>query len=422
LNVLDQPAVPREQKEARRGFAGQVVAISAFAFAISFLWNTLHPIVLPYVIAQMEPQLKNTYLGFISAAGLVLAIIVQPLAGGISDRSHSRWGRRRPYIAAGTLGDMVFLAMLALAGGYPVLFIAYCLLQVSSNVAHGPYQGFIPDLIPKDRQGVASGAKNLVELLALVIGSAIIGQLVGQGMVGASLLLIAIVLLVAMLITVTQVHERPATSGAAEAAVPPLSLSGVVAGLRQNKVFAWYVLSRFLILMGLAAVRTFAQNFLQDVLEADNPAAMAGELMTILGLAVLLVVLPAGYLADRFGRQRLNVLSAVIGAIGTALMLTVSSFNELVIFGAIVGVAVGIFMSANWALAMDLIPVAEAALFLGLTNLATAGAGAAAGLLGPMIDVVNRGAPGQGYSALFALSALMWLLGGIILARLPLRR
>jgi MFS family permease len=131
---------------------------------------------------------------------------------------------------------------------------------------------------------------------------------------------------------------------------------------------------------------------------------------------------PAGYLADRVGRKRLNVISAMIGAVGTALMLGIGSYTHLVVFGTVVGVAVGIFMSANWALAMDLIPAQEAALFLGLTNLATAGSGAVAGLLGPLIDAMNHATPGQGYSVLFAISALAWLLGGIILIRLPIKR
>jgi MFS family permease len=231
-----------------------------------------------------------------------------------------------------------------------------------------------------------------------------------------------ITLLVAMLITLVMVKEAPATTDASAAAVPPLSLNGVLAELRHNTTFAWFIFSRFLILAGLAAVRTFAQNYIQDVLHADNPAALAGNLMTILGVSVLVVCLPAGYLADRFGRRRLNVLAALIGAVGTALMLGISSYTHLVIFGSIVGIGVGIFMSANWALAMDLIPAREAALFLGLTNLATAGSGAVAGLLGPIIDALNRGAPGQGYTVLFAVSALAWLMGGIILIRLPLAK
>jgi len=138
------------------------------------------PLVIPYLVNKMEPALKNSYLGLISATGLALAMVIQPIAGAISDRSRSRWGRRRPCIVAGTLGDLVFLAIMALAGNFWILFAGYCLLQLSSNIAHGPYQGFIPDLVPEDKKGLASGMKGLVELLALVIGSRVIGSLLGR--------------------------------------------------------------------------------------------------------------------------------------------------------------------------------------------------------------------------------------------------
>lgn len=406
----------------KRSLHVTIVAISIYAFALSFLWNTLHPLILPYLINRFEPELKNTFLGLISAAGLLMAIVIQPWAGRSSDRSRWRWGRRRPYIVIGTIGDILCLTLLALATGYWFLFAAYCLLQISSNVAHGPYQGLIPDLVPSARQGLASGAKSMVELVGLVIGSAIIGVLLGQAQPALALLLIAVVMLVAMALTVLLVHEEPATGIASASTAPSFRLATMADGLHRHSTFAWYVLSRFLVLVGLAAVRTFAENYIQDVLGSDNPAAMAGQLMTILGLAVLIVVLPAGYLADRFGRRRLNVLSAMIGFAGTALIMTSSTFAQLVVYGIIVGIGVGIFMSANWALAMDLIPAAEAALFLGLTNLATAGSGAAAGLLGPLIDAINGVTPGLGYQTIFALAALCWLAGGLILIKLPIAK
>ncbi len=405
----------------KRPFGWQMLAaISVYAFALSILWNSFGPLVMPYLVAKMEPELKNTYLGLVTTAGLIVALVVQPLAGGLSDRSRSRWGRRRPFILVGTLFDLVFLLMVGLAGSFWPLFVAYCLLQTSSNVAHGPYQGFIPDLVPNDKKGIASGVKNLVELIGLVLCSLVVGGLLGQDNVEASLAIIAIVLAVSMIITLLTVHEEAAETEAREAAVQQMSLSGMVEGMKRHRAFVWYVVSRFLILSGLAAVRTFAQTFLQDVLHAARPAELAGQLMTVLGICVLIVVLPAGYLADRVGRKRLNVIAALIGAMGTLLMVSVSSYEQIVMYGAVVGMAVGVFLSANWALAMDLIPPAEAALFLGLTNLATAGSGAATGLLGPMIDGINAVAPatGYGYRALFIVAAACWGVGAWLLAGL----
>jgi MFS family permease len=82
------------------------------------------------------------------------------------------------------------------------------------------------------------------------------------------------------------------------------------------------------------------------------------------------------------------------------------------------------FFSSNWALANDLAPAAEAGKFLGLTNLATAGAGALGRLEGPFIDIFNNAQPGQwlGYSLLFSLGAVCILLSTLLLAKVPERR
>ena len=93
------------------------VTINVYWFGIAFMWNALHPIVLPALLLRFVPEsLKNTYLGGMTFAGLILAMVVQPLAGGLSDGTRSRWGRRRPWILVGTLLDLVFLVGMARTG------------------------------------------------------------------------------------------------------------------------------------------------------------------------------------------------------------------------------------------------------------------------------------------------------------------
>ncbi|UCC63175.1 MAG: hypothetical protein JSV36_20960 [Anaerolineae bacterium] len=77
-------------------------------------------------------------------------------------------------------------------------------------------------------------------------------------------------------------------------------------------------------------------------------------------------------------------------------------------------------MSVNWALATDLIPPQEAGKYLGLSNLVTAGAGAASRLAGPLKDALNAMRPGAylGYSVLFVLASASALLGTWMLLRL----
>jgi Na+/melibiose symporter-like transporter len=103
--------------------------------------------------------------------GLIIAMIVQPLAGAASDGWISKWGRRRPLILIGSSADFIFLALLAWAGGLGWLALGYLGLQVTSNLAHGAAQGLIPDLVPQEQTGRASAAKNLIDMTGLVISS-----------------------------------------------------------------------------------------------------------------------------------------------------------------------------------------------------------------------------------------------------------
>jgi MFS family permease len=142
------------------------------------MWSSLHPILLPAVLLNYVPdERKNTYLGLLTFMGLIIAMIVQPISGAISDGWKSRFGRRRPLILLGTLFDFVFLSILAWMGGFVWLFIGYVGLQFSSNIAHGPMQGLMPDRVPKTQMGTASSLKTFMDLIALVVASLLAGRL-----------------------------------------------------------------------------------------------------------------------------------------------------------------------------------------------------------------------------------------------------
>ena len=150
-----------------KGFAfTDYIKISIFGFALAALWSSLHTIIMPMrlldFVAESE---KATHLGYLLGTGSLLAIIVQPIAGAISDRSNFSWGGRRPYILLGTILTMLFLPGIGFPGSYLTLFATYCLLQVSGNIAQSPYQAFIPDLVPEGKRGKASGILIVIELI-----------------------------------------------------------------------------------------------------------------------------------------------------------------------------------------------------------------------------------------------------------------
>jgi Na+/melibiose symporter-like transporter len=138
------------------------VKITVLGFGITAFWSSVGSVILPMRLLDLVPESeKSTYLGYITFIGLILAMVVQPIVGLVSDRSSLAWGRRRPFIAAGVLLTLLFLPGIGLFGSIVALAVTYCLLQLSLNTAQGPYQGFIPDLVPENKRGQASGVKQL---------------------------------------------------------------------------------------------------------------------------------------------------------------------------------------------------------------------------------------------------------------------
>ncbi len=129
------------------------LTINIFWLGLNIRNTALGSFFMPYMVNIFAPEIKNTALGAMRSAGLVIAMLVQPAAGLLSDRSTSKWGRRRPYILIGALFDCIFLLAIALSWNYVALLISVLLIQFSSNISHGPLQGLIPDLVPEDQRG-----------------------------------------------------------------------------------------------------------------------------------------------------------------------------------------------------------------------------------------------------------------------------
>jgi len=209
------------------------LTINLFWLGLNIRNTAVGSVFTPYLVALFVPESqRNTALGFISTAGLIIAMLVQPAAGLLSDRSTSRFGRRRPFIFVGTLFDLLFLTALALSGNFWMLLAATLLIQFSANVSHGPLQGLIPDLVPEAQRGRASAIKAVMELIPIVLVGFTIAQLVGRGLLGWAVFVTGAALLVTMLLTLFTVkeeplRERPPTSFK----IPMLRVLGMLAGI-----------------------------------------------------------------------------------------------------------------------------------------------------------------------------------------------
>jgi MFS family permease len=365
-----------------------------------------------------------------------------------------------------------------ISAAYLVLLVGIVLVQVSSNVALGAVLGLIPDLVPGHRRGRASGVKSVLELLPGIF-IIFVGTLVDGGQIWLVLGMIMVVLVVTTLITVLTVHEERLREVPPGGVVEPLlrlvaltaifvvatraavgivnyaasQLSrlgaevtlqvmvvglvglagmagsiylGVYLGARvgigkdapQQTSFVWWVINRLLFLAAIVSIQGFAQYYISDVLGIQNAATMTTLLLAVVGVFLIGSALGSGYLSDRIGRKRLVGLAALVAAGGTFLLLVAQDVSLVVVAGSIIGLGTGTFMATNWALGTDLAPPQEAGRYLGISNLAGAGAGiVGTGIGGPMADFLNGLRPGIGYSVIFSLYGVLFLLSIVALTR-----
>jgi len=435
--VKKEPAGSASPKKRRFG-AWDYLKITILVFATTALWQGMHSIILPIRVLDFVPEAeKNTYLGLLISTGLILAMLVQPIIGAISDRCGSRWGRRRPFIFVGILLLVVLLPGIGLAGSYAILFAAYCLMQISSNTAQSTHQGFIPDLVPDSKRGLASGVKGFLEILggvALLYPVSIFmdnyADAGGSHWLWLSLGLLGIVLLGFMLATVFTVREKQYVMQTTGKPLPGISdiltflksaVPRLVGFVRTQRSFVWFLASRLLFFLAMSTIQRFALYFLDDVIGVEDPAASVFNFSILAVIGMLLIVYPAGRLSDRIGRKPIAISAGIVGAAGILLIIIYQSYTSVMVAAGILGIATGAFSSTNWALATDLVAEGKEARYLGLANMATAGAGALAGFFGPLIDHYKAVSVVLGYRIMLIACLAFFVIGGLLILKIKTR-
>lgn len=355
-----------ERPRTRRNDRDHIL-LSCFWLAYNFEWGALLPVVLPSQIAAIVGDArKELFNGLIPAAGAALSLVATPLAGALSDRSRSRVGRRRPFLAVGTVVNIAFLFLLARigAGGSIVFFLlAYLGVQLGANWAGGPYAGLIPDLVPESQRGQASGWMALMTAMGTLLGVTAAGALVAGRGYPAIYLAIAAALAVLGAVTVLGVREKPLTEAPPPIRARDFAASFLLRGARYRD-FYFVLFTRALVMMGIYSVFTFFQFFLKDVVRSGNPARDASYLIGIIIAAGIPTSLLAGALSDHFGRKPLVYASGGLMALASLLFIGVGlhpSLPAMFWIGGLFGIGYGAYQAVDWALAIDVLPEGESA-------------------------------------------------------------
>jgi MFS family permease len=193
--------------------------------------------------------------------------------------------------------------------------------------------------------------------------------------------------------------------------------------LKHHRSFVWFLASRLLVFAAFTTIQQFALYFFQDVVGVADPAAASFRFLIVSVIGMLVAAYPSGWLSDRIGRKPIAFSAALLGALSIVLILLLpKQVNVLLFPAALLGVALAAFASTNWALATDLVAKGEEARYLGLANMATAGGGALARLIGPVMDFANNRVANLGYSVMLLACTVYLIAGALILLKVKVKQ
>ncbi len=418
--------------------------IGLFGLGLGLTIGILDPFLYSEKVRVLAPPgLKNTVLGLLTILALLVALVAQPVVGWLSDRTRTPWGRRAPYLTAGAIGLALTSSAVVLANSLWFLIVAAMLLSVSTNTTQGAWQALIPDRVPEEQHGTAAGVKTLLEVIGVVAAIAVAGLTLARGNLwGGPLIAIGVffTILIITLFTLWQTEEW--TQGRGRKLASELSESThLLADFRQsaspaqrlriflNSIlqrmppsFPWWVLNRFLFWSAAISIRTFILNYMEDVLgmSPTEAQALSSRLLLVIGVGVFVLALPAGAIADRLGRRPLLIGAGLVAASGAGLFILFRDISVLFVAGGLIAAGAGIFASASWALATDLVPTGEGAQYLALANAATVLGSIGGRMGGPLIDGVNRltGTVELGYLMVFGIATLFFVSSSLVVLKI----
>jgi MFS family permease len=439
-----------ETKPTRRKLnVVELLVLSIYWLSLNALTSALFPIVIPLLIllfvspGHVGNVQQVVFLGWLSAGGAVISLTMPPIFGLLSDKTTSRFGRRRPFVLGGSILLLISTVMLAFSSTIVIFILGLFIYQVGSTATNAAYQALIPDRVPKEQRGTASGYMGLMTIIGNVGSLGLASWLFGQvslkslhsGLIHRGAMFFFSVtgftILVGLLITIIGVHEIPLMrSNAAPLTLQERTMVRFRKWVVQNWVKPWRThnftvvfITRFAVMMGLSLFLTYVEYYFANVAHASN-FVQATALVAVLALggAVFSAFL-LGIFSDRVKRTFVVCASTGFMSAASLIFVVAPSNFPLWILGILFGLGYGGYTSVDWALAIDAMPSMETVgKDMAIWGTASYLPAIVAPLLGSaVIFVVSLFDPlALAYRAIFAVATIFLILGAIFILKIRL--
>lgn len=401
------------------------LGLSAYWFATSAKWFILLFLVLPGQVQALVPGgEKSAAWGSVIAVGAAWAAIGPSLFGYLSDRWFARLGSRRPFISLGAGLTVVALMVLMNADSLAALTLGYLFLQISDDVGTGPYSALIPELVPEDHRGRASGTMGMLNLAAqLTIGLYALAVKQDPKVIYISLALVNIICAAVVLWTLRGATPLPGQAPTVGKASVGAFVQGWIRPWR-NRDFFWVWFTRFLNAFGFYLVAAYLPFYLSDVVRVFRVGPLSlsssGQAMIVLVMTISISgavgAAVASRYADRVGRKVLVLASGLIMGITLLPFLMIPRYDVIVPLAVVFGLGYGLYLSADWALVSDVLAGdGQLAQSMGVWSMSVTAPQLVAGITGQFVDAGNRVRPGMGYLVSFAVAAVAFVMSTVLI-------
>ncbi|MWV51560.1 MFS transporter (plasmid) [Rathayibacter sp. VKM Ac-2803] len=375
-------------------------------------------------LTELAPGSEQV-LGYILGVGALCSLVSAPLTGIVSDRTRSRWGRRRPFTVLGVAIGLAAVPVLAFAPNAIVLGIGWMLTSVGWGTAGGSIGNLLADRLPESQRGKVSGLTGLAGQVSPVLGILLAGQFTGDALllflVPAT---VGAVMVALFILFVPEADSRHLTFK--NRLTFPRFAKSLLFRPRDHPAFAWALVGRFFFFFGLFLTVAYGTYFYAQRLGV--PVAEVSSVMAVISasgvLSAALGSLGGGWVSDRFGTRRSwAAASTMIFATGCVVSAFSWTFPMLVTGALLTNLGIAAFGSVGQALILDVLPFreTEAGRFLAITSFSQRIPSAIGPLAAPLLLGLAPSDETQ-YLVLYLSAAALALLGGAVTLTLATER
>lgn len=392
---------------------GRTFVLGFGFFGISIIWPLFNSLI-PPMLADLG--LSALVVGFILTWDNIINMFFQPWVGSRSDRTHTRFGRRKPWLMLGApMAALFFILVPFVRENFVLIALAILGTNIGMALFRSPTIAYLGDLFQPEERSKANGVINLMGGVGGAIALFTGGALYKIG-VPIPFIFGAAVMLLATGVVLWRVKEPDRSHLAAEEIEQEPRLLDNVRDVATNPdrsglfllgaIFAWFV--------GWNATEAFFTLYARDVLGIS--VGTGTQMLTAFAAMLIVFAIPSGLLATRFGRKPIILIGLIGMTAGVLLAFVVRQPTMLLALLAVMGGFWALVNINSLPMVYDLAKGGSIGAYTGLYYFASS----AAAITGPIVG--GALVDSTGYQAIWPFTALFLLLAALLLSRVRVQK